>query len=54
MTAIFMISIVLVSVPLWGLFNLTIWTWQFELNDLLTTVSVPLWGLFNLTLIKSY
>ena len=54
-----MISVILlnyvmqiVSVPIWGLFNLTI---AYVLCEVLTPnekVSVPIWGLFNLTRAK--
>ena len=42
-------DVVKVSVPLWGLFNLTISSLllSYRLNNF--SVSVPLWGLFNLT-----
>ena len=40
----------LVSVPIWGLFNLTLSTPEIEKEKEQKAVSVPIWGLFNLTL----
>ena len=42
-----------VSVPLWGLFNLTATKNDSEKELLKKQVSVPLWGLFNLTGVKT-
>ena len=39
----------LVSVPIWGLFNLTLSTPEIEKEKEQKAVSVPIWGLFNLT-----
>ena len=41
--------ILIVSVPIWGLFNLTDFynAWDYDVTCI--TVSVPIWGLFNLT-----
>ena len=38
-----------VSVPIWGLFNLTYICYQNLITNNLNLVSVPIWGLFNLT-----
>ena len=39
----------IVSVPIWGLFNLT-HNWLFLImEEFYNEVSVPIWGLFNLT-----
>ena len=40
-----------VSVPIWGLFNLT-WRNTMLLKNATAYVSVPIWGLFNLTVKK--
>ena len=39
----------LVSVPIWGLFNLTCTITSTKRNAYGIVVSVPIWGLFNLT-----
>ena len=39
----------MVSVPLWGLFNLMLGVVMWILVGYWLDVSVPLWGLFNLT-----
>ena len=39
----------IVSVPIWGLFNLTLKKMKRLLKQKLIVVSVPIWGLFNLT-----
>ena len=44
-----MMYFTIVSVPLWGLFNLTIDKIILYINVKMNYVSVPLWGLFNLT-----
>ena len=41
-----------VSVPIWGLFNLTVAIGYGITTDGVDSVSVPIWGLFNLTLMK--
>ena len=38
-----------VSVPIWGLFNLTVAIGYGITTDGVDSVSVPIWGLFNLT-----
>ena len=38
-----------VSVPIWGLFNLTYISSEAQENEKAVKVSVPIWGLFNLT-----
>ena len=39
----------IVSVPIWGLFNLTSYRYIEAMLDTKGEVSVPIWGLFNLT-----
>ena len=41
-----------VSVPIWGLFNLTILISTSNDKPSYLLVSVPIWGLFNLTVLK--
>ena len=44
-----MASINKVSVPIWGLFNLTLISYYIRWGPRRCRVSVPIWGLFNLT-----
>ena len=44
-----MTTIKKVSVPIWGLFNLTGPIREGHLATMESVVSVPIWGLFNLT-----
>ena len=39
-----------VSVPIWGLFNLTKTLPTYLIKSIKNSVSVPIWGLFNLTI----
>ena len=43
-----------VSVPIWGLFNLTGNGYSMMFRTKKENVSVPIWGLFNLTIIDPY
>ena len=41
----------LISVPIWGLFNLTYDDFCEYVESLDIIISVPIWGLFNLTVL---